>query len=60
MDGLVNFWGHGKSHVWKHFGFRKNEKGEIEKSKAVCRLCQKEYAYAGKKITYLVFITNKE
>ena len=41
-----------KSKVWKYFGFLKVKQGpptreNLDKSKAVCRYCRKEYANKG-------------
>ena len=43
---IVPFPGTAKSVVWTWFGFW-SEGGKLNKSKAVCRLCQKEYSYQG-------------
>ena len=45
---IVPFWGKATSVVWKDFGFFLNDKGEIDKSRAVCKICRKTYAYNGK------------
>ena len=45
---IYDFPGNNRSDVWKFFGFYKNEQQKVDKSKAVCKLCRKEYSYSGK------------
>ncbi len=44
---IVNFPGNAKSHVWKFFGFYKDD-STVDKSKAICKTCRKEISYTGK------------
>ena len=43
---IVPFPGLAKSIVWNWFGFWQLGKS-LDKSKAMCRLCKKEYSYQG-------------
>ena len=44
---IVPFPGSAKSVVWNWFGFWQVGNEKLDKSKAVCRLCKKEYSYQG-------------
>ena len=44
-DDMLPFWGNATSWVWKHLGFSKDDNGKIDKTKAICRICGKQYAF---------------
>ena len=44
---IYKFPGRSKSSVWNHFGFQKGVDGELDKSRAVCKICRHGIRYSG-------------
>ncbi|XP_076102581.1 E3 SUMO-protein ligase ZBED1-like [Mytilus galloprovincialis] len=44
---IYKFPGRSKSSVWNHFGFQKGSDGELDKSRAVCKICRQGIRYSG-------------
>lgn len=44
---IYKFPGRSKSFVWNHFGFQKGVDGQLDKSRAVCKICRHGIRYSG-------------